>query len=74
MSYSKLRGKIREVFGTQEAFAIALGINAATISGKLNGKTNWTREEMENACEALHIPLEEMHKYFFTPKVAKTQL
>ena len=60
VSYSKLRGKIREVFGTQEAFAVALGINAATISGKLNG-------------EALHIPMEEMHVYFFTPKIAKTQ-
>lgn len=73
MSYSKLRGRIREVFGTQEAFAAALGINAATISGKLNGKSDWTRKEVEDACEALHIPLEEMHVYFFAPKVAKTQ-
>lgn len=68
MSYSKLRGKIKEVFGTQEAFASAIGINAATVSGKLNGRSDWTRKEVEGACVALGIPMEEMHIYFFCPK------
>lgn len=65
MSYSKLRGKIREVFGTQEAFATAMGMNTATISGKLNDKSDWTRAEMELACSLLKIPMLEMHEYFF---------
>nr|DAK55252.1 MAG TPA: Protein of unknown function (DUF739) [Caudoviricetes sp.] len=67
MSYSKLRGKIREVFGTQEAFATAMGMNTATISGKLNDKSDWTRAEMELACSLLKIPMLEMHEYFFCP-------
>lgn len=68
MSYSKLRGKIKEVFVTQEAFATAMGVNAATISAKLNGKTDWTAKEVDLACRLLHIPLSEMHIYFFCPK------
>jgi hypothetical protein len=67
VSYSKLRGKIREVFGTQEAFATAMGMNTATISGKLNDKSDWTRAEMELACSLLKIPMLEMHEYFFCP-------
>ena len=67
MSYSKLRGKIREVFGTQEAFSSAMKMNMATVSGKLNGKSDWTRTEMELACSLLKIPMLEMHEYFFSP-------
>ena len=68
MSYSKLRGKIREVFGTQEAFAMAMVMNKATLSAKLNGKVDWTKAEMEKACSLLGIPLADMHYYFFCPK------
>lgn len=68
MSYSKLRGKIREVFGTQEAFATAMGMNTATLSAKLNGKTDWSKAEMAKACFLLGISLMEMHIYFFCPK------
>lgn len=68
MSYSKLRGKIREVFGTQDAFAAAMGMNTATVSGKLNGRSDWTRAEMELACSLLGIAMMEMHSYFFCPK------
>lgn len=68
MSYAKLRGKIREVFGTQGAFAAAMGIDAATISGKLNDKSDWSRKEMELACVLLGIPLDELPQYFFCPK------
>ena len=63
--YSKLRGKIREVYGTQEAFADAMGIHPVTISRKLNNQLDWTREEMDKACVLLGIPLEEVPLYFF---------
>lgn len=66
MSYAKLRGKIREIFGTQEAFAVAMGMNAATLSGKLNGKSEWTRAEIRKACALLRIALADAHEYFFT--------
>lgn len=68
MSYSKLRGKIKEVFGTQEPFAMAMDMNPATLSAKLNDKADWTKAEMEKACCLLGIPLLEMHLYFFCPK------
>lgn len=68
MSYNKLRGKIREVFGTQEALATAMGMNTATLSAKLNNKSDWTKDEMERACSLLGIPVMAMHEYFFCPK------
>ena len=64
MSYPKLRGLIREKFGTQEAFAEAMGKNTTTISYKLTGKTEWTRTEIEKVCDLLGIPLSDAHSYF----------
>lgn len=65
MSYAKLRGRIREKFGTEKAFAAAMGMNPASLSSKLNLKTEWTRQEIEKACVLLEIPLAEAHLYFF---------
>lgn len=64
MAYPKLRGKIREKYGTQEAFATAMGMANTTASAKLNGKTEWTRAEIVKACELLGIPLAEAFDYF----------
>lgn len=66
MSYSKLRGKIREVYGTQEAFAEAMGMNTVSMSHRLNGKLEWKTSEIFRACEILGIPLEDNAAYFFT--------
>ena len=71
MSYAKLRGKIREVFGSEGAFAVAMGMNAASLSAKLGNKSPWKREEIEKACYLLHIPIEEVHLYFFTRELGK---
>lgn len=65
MSYSKLRGKIREVFQRQDLFAVAMGMNPTSLSFKLTNKTEWTRSEIEKACELLHIPISEAPVYFF---------
>ena len=40
--YSKLRGKIKEVFGTQAKFAKAMGMSTVTLSAKLNGTVHCT--------------------------------
>lgn len=64
-NYSKLRGKIKEVFGNQDAFAVAMGMDRSTLSLKLNGKSDWTRLEIEKACLLLGIPVVEVHAYFF---------
>ena len=65
MSYSKLKGRIVEKFGTQAAFAAAMGWREALLSAKLNNKSQWTFAEVMKACELLEIPLEEAHLYFF---------
>ena len=69
MSYAKLRGKIREVFGTQEAFAEAIGVSKAGLSMRLNGKIRWTADEIEKAKNALGFEAAEISDYFFTRKV-----
>jgi hypothetical protein len=66
MSYAKLRGRIREVFGTNEAFAEAMEMDSSSLSAKLNNKSPWKREEIEKACILLNIPIEEVYLYFFT--------
>lgn len=65
MSFSKLRGRIREKFGTQEPFAVAMDMSPATLSGKLTEKTEWTKSEIEKACKLLDIRVEKIHEYFF---------
>lgn len=73
MSYAKLRGKIKEVYKTQEAFAEAMGMDCSTLSLKLNGKSEWSMTEVEKACGLLDIQIQEVYAYFFTAKVGKSQ-
>ena len=68
MDYSKLRGKIREVFGTEAAFATAMGYNRSTISAKLNNLSEWSRADMDKACVLLDIPFSNVGPYFFCRK------
>lgn len=68
MSYTKLRGKIVEVFRTQAAFAEAMGMNKATLNGKLNNRSQWTNNEIAKACDLLGIPLKDAYLYFFCIK------
>lgn len=68
MSYAKLRGRIREIFGTNQKFSDAIEIDASSISAKLNNKSPWKREEIEKACQLLEIPIEQVHEYFFCAK------
>lgn len=67
--YRKLRGKIKEVFDTQEAFAEAMGMNKAPIAQRLNGSVEWKVPEVAKACDLLHIPLTDAHIYFFNREV-----
>ena len=64
MKYRKLRGLICEKYGTQVAFATAIGMSNTSLSAKLNGKTDWTRSEMEMACRLLGISAVDIPTYF----------
>lgn len=65
MDYSKLRGRIRETFGSEGAFAVAMGFSRCTVSSRLNDKSEWTDGEMVKACELLGIPIDDIPEYFF---------
>lgn len=65
-NYAKLRGRIKEIFGTQEAFAKAIGISSVSLSQRLNNALEFTQEEIFNSCKVLNIPLTDMMSYFFT--------
>ncbi len=72
--FSKLRGRIKEIYGTQTAFATAMLINEATLSNKLNNNVEFSPKEIYRACLLLCIDLKkELTLYFFTPKVQKTE-
>lgn len=68
-NYSKLKGKIKEVFGTQESFANAMEVSATSISDKLNNKVQFKQKEIDKACVLLKIESAEISTYFFTAKV-----
>lgn len=67
--YSKLMGKIRELFAKNYAFASAMNLSTRTLSLKLTGKVGWKQSEIEKACKLLGIPRNEIHIYFFSLKV-----
>lgn len=62
--YSKLRGKIREVFGTQESFAVAMKMSTVTLSAKLNGRVDWTQAELERLEKQKQKEQEEFEKQY----------
>lgn len=69
MDYSKLRGKIIEVFGSQSKFADAMEMTLTGINQRLNGKIQWKTPEMVKACNLLHIELADAWMYFFVEKL-----
>lgn len=63
--YSKLRGKIREVCGSEKEFATALEISDTTLSSIFNNKSEFRQSQIQHACTLLQIPAEEIEQYFF---------
>lgn len=65
-TYNKLRGRIVEMFGTQERFSEVIGISNVSLSKKMNGKTQFKQSDIILWCEKLEIPFKEIGFYFFT--------
>ena len=66
--YSKLRGRIVEKLGTNQAFAKAIGLSEVSVSDKVSGKRYWKQREIAKAIEILEIPETEVGIYFFQKK------
>ena len=69
--YGRLRGKIREVYGTEAAFAQALDMGRVSLSRRLNNALEFSSAEILTACTLLSIPSLEIPAYFFAEKVQK---
>lgn len=61
----KLWGRIAEVYGTQSAFAKAIGVSKQAVSKALAGCSSMSRNKIEEWSIALGIPKEEIGNYFF---------
>ena len=69
--YSKLRGRIKEIFGTQDAFADAVGIGRVSMSKRLNNTLEFTQDEMKKSAAVLKFSPEEIPVYFLPGKFRK---
>ena len=63
--YNPLRGRIREILGSESLMASKLGIDKSTLSLKLNGKLGFSQDEIYRSTTILNIPLDLLHQYFF---------
>ncbi len=67
--FSKLRGRIIEVYGKQEAFAKAMGLSERSISLKLNNQRYFKPPEISTAIKLLELDAKDIPEYFFRQKV-----
>lgn len=70
--YSKLKGRIVEVYGTQGGFAKAMNITKGTLSNKLRNMNYFKQDEIAEAIQLLDI--DNPVPYFFTKQVEKSTL
>jgi transcriptional regulator with XRE-family HTH domain len=70
---SKLRGRIVEKFGSQNAFAEAAHRSVSFVSQYLNGKVSLDQKIIDEWTNLLDIPVNEIDLYFFNKKVHETE-
>lgn len=66
--FNKLRGRIKERFGSEKAFAAEMGMSPSNLSARLNGRIHFGGEEIKQASILLKITDEEIGAYFFQQK------
>lgn len=59
-------GKVRANGLTLEKVACYLGINSATLTRKMNGKSDFTRNEIELLRQKLSLSANELQAIFFS--------
>lgn len=73
-NYDKLKGKIREIFKTQNAYASWLGISEASLYEKFNSKSYFNQEQIAKTIEYFGLTDSDVYDYFFTEKVEKNSI
>ncbi|MDC0798834.1 DUF739 family protein [Coprococcus comes] len=72
--YRKLRGRIKEKFGTQSEFSKKLGLSEVSVSNKLNNIVDWDRKKWRMLYLYLKFPILISMHIFLHMKLRKTQL
>ena len=70
--YSKLNGRITEIFNSKKKFAKAMKLSERSISLKLNNQRYWKNNEITTAGKLLLIPDNQIGDYCFKPEVQET--
>ena len=70
---SKLRGRIIEKFGSQNAFAKAVNKSISFVSQYLHGKKSLDQATIDTWANALDISVADIPIFFFTKKVHETE-
>lgn len=63
--HNKLKGRIIEILGSNTAFIKKMEISNASFYSKINGKREFTDEEIYKACKILRIEPTDVYEYFF---------
>lgn len=71
MSFDKLKGKMTEAHMSQAKLAESLGITAQSLNAKLNGRNQFTLEEVVEITKILN--LKDPVSIFFSPNVPNMQ-
>ena len=72
-NYSKLRGRIKEKFGSEKAFAEAMAMKPSSLSSRLNHGTSFSQTEIIKASFLLDVDKGKIADYFFKELVQKTE-
>lgn len=70
-NYSKLKGKVREVFGNNKEYADYLRISEAYLYEKYKSNSYFNQNQIEKTMQAFEEQPEMIMAYFFTKKVEK---
>lgn len=71
--YSKLRGRIREKYGSYKNLAPNISFSVVSLSNKLNNKTYFDSSEILELGKALELDDAKLNEYFFNLKVRKSE-
>lgn len=71
-SMRKLRGRIVQKYGTQGQFAKAIKTSEQTVTAKLNGRSQFSQNDIVDWCNALDIDTPNVGEYFFDNELSKT--
>jgi transcriptional regulator with XRE-family HTH domain len=64
-NFPKLKGRIVELYGTQEKFGEAIGVSLQTVNAKLQGRSGFSQEDIYKWAIALKIDQQDIGIYFF---------